>query len=280
MSDGVQRRGLNRFFCLGAPGRGPRLARPLSTRLGDCIMESWSDFDVSPGKRLRVRQLLLPEDDPDREDARDTSDEDAMDSMFFAGSWTLAGATGNKTWDSAAVLVRHLQREPVLVRGRGVVELGSGCGLVGLAAACLGASSVVLTDLEATLEWATMPNAAANVAVCAPCTVRCVALDWTDAAARDAVPLPDADVVILCSDCVWLSELVEPFCDTLAALLARCGGATALVAQLERSTETSVAFASTPQLLEHMRRRGLHVELVGGGGADKGTTEIFSVAYF
>lgn len=33
-----------------------------------------------------------------------------------------------------------------MVRGKGVLELGSGCGVVGMAAAMAGASSVVLTD--------------------------------------------------------------------------------------------------------------------------------------
>lgn len=56
--------------------------------------------------------------------------------------------TGATVWPAAIVLVRYLERHPHLVRGRRVVDLGSGTGITSVAAAVLGAASVVCTDGE------------------------------------------------------------------------------------------------------------------------------------
>ncbi|KAJ4844477.1 hypothetical protein Tsubulata_006312 [Turnera subulata] len=60
------------------------------------------------------------------------------------------GVTGSVMWDSGIVLGKFLEHavdfEMLDLRGKKVVELGSGCGLVGCIAALLGAQ-VVLTDL-------------------------------------------------------------------------------------------------------------------------------------
>lgn len=71
---------------------------------------------------------------------------------------------GLKTWGSSYVLAKLLPRiaEEYLphmdLRGKRVLELGSGTGLLGLAAACLWGSHVTLTDLPAI-----MPNLVYNV---------------------------------------------------------------------------------------------------------------------
>ena len=69
------------------------------------------------------------------------------------------------------------------LRGKRVLELGSGLGLVGLAAAkCFGASSVLLTDYaEASVECAAK-NAALNglAGDASPSIVRSACLDWND----------------------------------------------------------------------------------------------------
>ncbi|CAK0826740.1 unnamed protein product [Prorocentrum cordatum] len=64
---------------------------------------------------------------------------------------TSEDATGGLVWPSAHALSAHLCARPELVRGRRVVELGAGTGLVGLVAAALGAEEVVLTDLPSAL---------------------------------------------------------------------------------------------------------------------------------
>ncbi|KAJ1482011.1 putative methyltransferase-domain-containing protein, partial [Baffinella frigidus] len=55
--------------------------------------------------------------------------------------------TGAAVWDAALVLCEFLALHPDLVRGKRVVELGSGTGVLGLVCARLGAERVILTDL-------------------------------------------------------------------------------------------------------------------------------------
>ncbi|KDO55975.1 hypothetical protein CISIN_1g023543mg [Citrus sinensis] len=60
------------------------------------------------------------------------------------------GVTGSVMWDSGVVLGKFLEHAVdsgmLLLHGKKIVELGSGCGLVGCIAALLGAQ-VILTDL-------------------------------------------------------------------------------------------------------------------------------------
>ena len=51
---------------------------------------------------------------------------------------------GGRLWPSASLLCRWLR--DVDLRGQHVLELGAGCGAVGIYAAALGAESVLLTD--------------------------------------------------------------------------------------------------------------------------------------
>jgi len=55
------------------------------------------------------------------------------------------GGHGSVIWESSVAVAQLLLLNPELVRGRSVLELGSGCGLGGLAAAAVGAD-VTLTD--------------------------------------------------------------------------------------------------------------------------------------
>src|SRR5687768_16047888 len=59
--------------------------------------------------------------------------------------------TKPKTKPKALVLVDSPEHNADLVRGKRAIELGSGTGLVGLAAASLGAHRVYLTDMQSML---------------------------------------------------------------------------------------------------------------------------------
>jgi predicted nicotinamide N-methyase len=49
---------------------------------------------------------------------------------------TSPGTVGGTLWDSSLVLAKYLERQyhPDGLAGRRIIELGSGCGLVGIAA--------------------------------------------------------------------------------------------------------------------------------------------------
>lgn len=57
-----------------------------------------------------------------------------------------SNSTGTVIWKGAEIMSEYLQRNPTLVRGKRVLELGAGVGLCGLVAHHLGASHVCLTD--------------------------------------------------------------------------------------------------------------------------------------
>lgn len=56
--------------------------------------------------------------------------------------------TGATVWPAAMVMLKYMERQPQLIQGKRVVDLGSGTGVTSLAAAILGASQVVCTDGE------------------------------------------------------------------------------------------------------------------------------------
>lgn len=72
----------------------------------------------------------------------------ARDAVFVEGlaNHHHGGWTGSWIWEAADDLTKLLSAEPERVRGKRVIELGSGTGLVGLAAGALGARGVTLTD--------------------------------------------------------------------------------------------------------------------------------------
>lgn len=65
-------------------------------------------------------------------------------------------------WGSGQALARFLLDHPDEVRGREVVDLGAGSGVVAIAAARCGASRVVAVDIDATALEVTRANAREN----------------------------------------------------------------------------------------------------------------------
>jgi predicted nicotinamide N-methyase len=65
-------------------------------------------------------------------------------------------------WAGGAVLARHILDRPEVVAGRSVVDLGTGSGLVGIAAMKSGARHVVAVDVDPVAIVAAELNAEAN----------------------------------------------------------------------------------------------------------------------
>ncbi|GLC73771.1 hypothetical protein PLESTF_001417200 [Pleodorina starrii] len=126
---------------------------------------------------------------------------DAQDPYFFDSDYTIAGSTGFLLWEANWLLLRLLRSTPLpidgacstrsdppdgagapsaerprsahdlgrLLAGRRVLDLGSGTGLAGLAAAACGAH-VLLTDLSSVCEGALRANVQRNALASAAAT--------------------------------------------------------------------------------------------------------------
>ena len=72
-------------------------------------------------------------------------------------------------WAGGQALARYVLDHPDSVRGKTVLDLASGSGLVGIAACKAGASRVVAADIDGFARAALMLNAQANDATVEPC---------------------------------------------------------------------------------------------------------------
>ena len=90
------------------------------------------------------------------------------------------------TWAGGMALALYFTERPDGVAGKRVLDLGAGCGLVGIAAALAGASEITAVDIDANARSAALLNAAANG----------VSLRTCGKDILDADP-PDADIVAI-----------------------------------------------------------------------------------
>ncbi len=113
-----------------------------------------------------------------------------------------------------------------VVQGKRVLELGAGTGVVGLAAAALGAARVVLTDQEAVTPMLEQNIALNQLHVEASAVAQ--PLMWGDAAQlQDALAaLGGAPDVVLAADCVYQRAALPALVQTISSLLSvqRGGG--------------------------------------------------------
>lgn len=155
--------------------------------------------------------------------------------------------TGLTAWDGALVLAKFLERS-VALRGRGVIELGSGTGLASAAAAALGASPVLATDLASSLGNVRATAALNEDAIRATGNgggpVVAMELDWLrPPSRRDLAPALGAVDVVLLADVVWVEWLVRPLVRALrlvadCILAARRGAPRIYLAHETRSVAT------------------------------------------
>jgi predicted nicotinamide N-methyase len=118
-------------------------------------------------------------------------------------------------WPGGQALARHVLDHPSLVAGRSVLDLGSGSGLVAVAAALAGATAVVASEIDPYGRTAIALNAQVNGVP--PIAVVGDVLDDGP---------PDADVVLAGDVCYdrAMTERVLPFLDA-----ARTHGAEVLI---------------------------------------------------
>ena len=154
------------------------------------------------------------------------------------------GTTGLKTWQASLALVEYLVEHPDLIRGKRVLELGSGCGLLGLSCYRLGAR-VTLTDYPDLVLDRIIENARLNGILVShgqfidPLNVTkgttshqskiiVDRMDWED-------PFFLPTDVIVCADVIYDPSLIPPLVKTLKCLLK---GNACLLAHTLRRQET------------------------------------------
>lgn len=134
-------------------------------------------------------------------------------------------------WSAAVVMAEWMVQVPELWKDRTVVELGSGCGLLGILAAKLGAHSVHLSDLPPLLPLLRR-NAAANGVRATVC-----ALDW-EHPEDDALQLfPTSPDVIIGSDITCFVQALPHLAIALERLAA--SSTTILLAHHVRGNDTA-----------------------------------------
>mmetsp|Transcript_16325 Transcript_16325/g.23028 ORF Transcript_16325/g.23028 Transcript_16325/m.23028 type:complete len:342 (-) Transcript_16325:123-1148(-) len=163
--------------------------------------------------------------------------------------------TGVNVWDSAILLARYLEKRPDIVKGKRILELGSGCGLLGIVAGILGAKQVVMTDLPYALPLMKLNAKHHNDdMVSSGCEqVECVECDWFNPKSMSDLGSVitmkqhkdeqwQADVLLV-ADCVWLHELVAPLLATLRKIVQEATNPLLVVVSFQRrAAKTHEAF--------------------------------------
>lgn len=112
-------------------------------------------------------------------------------------------------WAGGQAVARLVLAQPEIVRGKRVLDIACGSGMVGIAAAAAGASAVWVNDIDPLCEAAAQLNAQANG----------VSLSWMPGNLLEA---PPADVdVILAGDIFYEKTMAGRFLDWLKAAAAR-----------------------------------------------------------
>ena len=83
-------------------------------------------------------------------------------------------------------------------------------------------------------------------------------LDWWRPLGEQASPNDPCDAdLVLAAECVWLRELVDPFADTVVALLQAPKRPACVLAFRERAKEGSQTFSSLGEVLDAFASRGV-----------------------
>ncbi|PGH26741.1 hypothetical protein AJ80_01505 [Polytolypa hystricis UAMH7299] len=168
--------------------------------------------------------------------------------------------TGNSIalhiWDAALACVREFEHAYIqhpsalrtlhhLFHNRhashlNAIELGTGCGIVGISLAqLLPSCSILLTDLEEVQDLLSHNLAAAKMANCSTATFR--ALNWEDELLPAAIARVKQDLIAV-SDCTYNCDSLPVLVKTLGALVDVSPGAIVLVALKRRHESEDVFF--------------------------------------
>lgn len=180
-------------------------------------------------------------------------------------------------WDGAVAVAKHLERLAELdaswaaaLPSQSILELGSGTGLAGLAAAAALGLPVTLTDLPEALP-ALSHNVSLNPPLAALATV--TACDWYKPEAEGLRNSNNGPFgLVIAADCVWVESLVAPLVSALEKMVtgAGCLETRVLLGYQSRS-------ARVDELLFGLLKESFRIEpaQVLDGEPDRGKIELF-----
>ncbi|GIL54339.1 hypothetical protein Vafri_9920 [Volvox africanus] len=184
----------------------------------------------------------------------------------------LGDGLGAKVWMVAHMLCLELASNRGLVAGQRVLELGSGCGVCGLAAAALGAGHVVLTDVEGpvlrNLRTCMHLNHKAEGNIATSAVAATAAAEVPAAAGAQELP----------SDCELFDEAeeVEDFDDMMADMMAVDGCGRKQTAHRSRAAAAAAAdpAGTSPGMTQHHPQQ----QPLPGGVDDESAWEVGNTA--
>ncbi|KAF2497503.1 hypothetical protein BU16DRAFT_605982 [Lophium mytilinum] len=189
---------------------------------------------------------------PNNPSSNEVPDERTVTILESRSVLASAGSTGLRTWESGLHLGKFLSTAEGIatVRGKNVLELGAGTGLLSiLCAKHLGASRVTATDGDEAIVDSMRDNVFINGvdAGASSTSVECAALKWgfpTDATAfEEDYGLGKLDVV-LAADVTYDKRLHLPLVSTLSELFDIRPSLQVLIAAAVRNEQTFEAFVN------------------------------------
>ena len=154
---------------------------------------------------------------------------------------------GHRVWEAGVALAIWLSLNPSMTKGRRVLELGSGVGIGGIAAALQQPESVTLSDVDGPDAPLLLENLRANAAANRVAAAT-RALDWHDCLQEQGAPEEVYDVV-LASDCIYYPSDAAALAAALRRHL-RPGGIAVLFNRVGREGDPAGAFLQTLRELE------------------------------
>lgn len=181
-----------------APGHDPVATDTLFERRATAVLERHTGIvtpPLCPELRLRLAE--------DMERAWQAMEESLGVARMPPPLWATA-------WPGGLALARYLLDHPELVRGRRVLDLGSGSGLCAIAAALAGAAEVRASEIDAMARLAIALNAELNGVA--------VEIDG-----RDLIGRPQAPPLVVLAGDLWYERLFAERATPWLQTLARAG---------------------------------------------------------
>ena len=130
-------------------------------------------------------------------------------------------STGLTIWRAAPLLSAYMSKNPSLVAGKSVLELGAGLGLCSITASKMSPKRVTCTDGDSNVLAAMRGNMEANKSPSdtAITTLQCI---WGENLSSMGIPPQSVDVIIG-ADIIYVTEILHPLFTTVSHFLHPTG---------------------------------------------------------